>query len=262
MMPEERRKKIVELLYSNSSKSITVKALCDTLNASEATIRRDLTVLEEDGKLERTHGGAILNSNILLDREESFGEKEVVNTTEKRMIAKEAFKHIKYNDSIFLDGGTTTIELAKLIGQSHLKLHIFTNAPHFSKYLAQNPKVEQYIIGGKIRNNTLSAIGQMAIEMIKRFRIHKVFLGVNAISIEYGLTTPDFEESEIKRAMLESARERIVLADKSKFNKVALCEIAPITAVDTIITEQIENQTILQYKNQGVKIIDASRERI
>ncbi len=259
MMPEERRQKIIEILYAN--KSATVKNLCDQLMASEATIRRDLTVLEDEEKLERVHGGAIIQSNVPIEKEDTYNEKEGVYLYEKKQIAKVAFSYLRENDSIFLDGGTTTIELAKLIGRSRIKINVFTNAPHFTQFIAGNPKAEQFILGGRIRNNTLAVVGQLAIDTIRRFRLNKVFIGVNAISLEYGLTTPDFEEAEMKRAILEKGRERYILADASKFNKVALCEILPISAVDTIITSSLEEDEIKEkFKLEGVLLVEATKK--
>jgi DeoR family fructose operon transcriptional repressor len=258
MMPEQRRQKIVEILYKD--KSETVVNLCQKLMASEATIRRDLTVLEDEGMLERVHGGATIRSNLPLVKEDTFNEKEGLYLLEKKIIAKVAFSFLRDNDSIFLDGGTSTLELAKLIGRSRIKLHVFTNAPHFSQYIAGNPKAEQFIVGGKIRSNTLAVVGQLAVETIRRFRINKVFVGVNAISLEYGFTTPDFEEAEMKKAILERGTERFILADESKFNKVALCEILPISAVDTIITSSLKDTELKQkFETAGVNIIEASK---
>lgn len=260
MMPEERRLKIIEILYKN--KSATVKGLCDELKASEATIRRDLTVLEEDRKLERTHGGAVISSSLPIEKEDTFQEKEGSFLYEKKLIAQAAFSLIRENDSLFIDGGTTTLELAKLIGRSRMKLSVFTNASHFSPYLAANPKVDLFMIGGRIRNNTLAVVGQLAIDTIRRFRLNKVFIGINAVSVEYGLTTPDFEEAEIKRAILESGRERIVLTDASKFNKVALCEILPVSSIDIIITSSSHQLDVEQsLRNVGVQLINAQENK-
>lgn len=254
-MPEERRLKILELLYKD--KRVTVLALCDTLSSSEATIRRDLSNLENEGKLKRTHGGAIINSNMPLQYESPFYEKEGTHIFEKREIAKTAFSYLRDNDSIFLDGGTTTLELAKLIGRSHIKLTIFTNSPHFSQYISFNPKVDQYIIGGKIRNNTLAVVGHSAIDAIKKFRLDKVFIGVNAISSEYGFTTPDFEEAEFKRAVITRGRDRFILADDSKFNKVALCEIAQLESIDFVITSRLLPETLEEFSTKQVTIIES-----
>jgi DeoR family transcriptional regulator, fructose operon transcriptional repressor len=260
MMPEERRLKIIEIVYKH--KRVSVKDLCDQLFASEATIRRDLTLLEDEKKLERTHGGAIIRSTLPIEKEDTFQEKEGSSLYEKKLIALHAFSLLKENDAIFIDGGTTTLELAKLIGRCRLKLSVFTNASHFSTYIATNPKAELFMIGGRIRNTTLAVVGQLAVDTIRRFRLTKVFIGVNGVSIEYGLTTPDFEEAEIKRAILESGRERIVLIDPSKFNKAALCEILPISAIDMIITCASEPLEIAEsFRNIGVQFINAQEKK-
>lgn len=255
MMPEERRYKIVSLLYEE--RRATVTELCRQLNASEATVRRDLSILENEGKLERVHGGAIIKSNMPLDMEESFGEKEWSNQSQKRLIAEKAFTHLRDHESIFLDGGTTTLELAKLIGRSRIKLNVFTNAPTISAYIAKNEFVELFLVGGKVRNNTLAIVGQMAIDTIRLFRLDKVFIGVNGISIDYGLTTQNFEEAQMKKAVLERGRERIILADSTKFDKVALCQVLPITAVDEIITSKVEDAELKEALNQnGIRLTE------
>ncbi len=140
MMPEERRLKILEILYKD--KRATVVDLCERLNSSEATIRRDLNILEDEGKLKRVYGGAIIRSNVPLEKEDTFNEKEGIYLLEKKQIARTAFSYLRENDSVFLDGGTATLELAKLIGRSRIKITVFTNAPHFSQFIASNPKGE------------------------------------------------------------------------------------------------------------------------
>lgn len=259
MMPKERRYQIIDILYQN--KSASVVDLCEQLKASEATIRRDLTILEEEGKLERVHGGAIIGSNVPLEKEESFNEKEGSLNFEKRRIAAKAFSFIRENDSIFLDGGTTTLELARLLGKSHINLNVFTNSPYISQYIARNEHIDLFIVGGPIRNNTLAIIGQMAIETIRRFRLDKVFIGVNGISVEYGLTTQNFEEAQIKKAILERGRERFILSDSTKFNKVALCEVLPLSSVDKIITTTIDEDMKKMIQNAGVEIIEVDVNR-
>lgn len=235
MLAIERQKRIIQLLMKNNSMS--VRQLCDLLEASEATIRRDLTLLEQESKLARTHGGASINDSIQLMYEESFNQKELIASNEKRRIAKRAFEMIQPNDSILLDAGTTTLEVARFIGNSDLHITVVTNATTISTVISNNKHVELYVIGGKVRLNTLATVGAFGVEMLKRFNVQKAFVGVNGITIENGLTTPDFEEAEIKRTMLNIANQRIIVADSSKFQKVATCQIAPISMVDRIITD-------------------------
>jgi DeoR family fructose operon transcriptional repressor len=235
MLAIDRYAKIMQLLMKN--KTISVNELCETLQVSEATIRRDLTHLENEDKLERTHGGACINDSIRLNYEESFNQKEQIASDEKKRIAKRAFEFIQPNDSIVLDSGTTTLELARLIGESTLPLLIITNATTISTIISQNEQVEFYVLGGKVRLNTQATVGTMAIDMLKRFNVSKAFVGVNGITVENGLTTPDLEEADIKKAMLSIADERIVLTDSTKFQKVARCQIAPLSMIDKIITD-------------------------
>lgn len=254
MMPGERRNRILELLMVN--RAISVKELCDTLEASEATIRRDLTSLEEDGKLERTHGGATLNIDIYLDNEENYIKKSSLHSAQKEAIAAKAFEFIRENDSIILDSGTTTLELARLIGRSEMKVTVITNSTTCSTLLANNPNVELIILGGRVRLKTLATVGGIATEAIKRLHVNKAFIAVNGINPENGLMTPDLEEADIKREMMNCSIERIVLADYSKFERRAMCKIAPVTMVDLIITDSnVEKIVVEQFEKLDVKVI-------
>ncbi len=254
MLPGERRNNILDLLQIN--RTITVQNLCDTLAASEATIRRDLAILESEGKLERTHGGAILSSSMKLDFEESFYQKETQYPAQKRAIAKKAFELLNENDSIVLDAGTTTRELARLIGQSRMHITVITNSTMLSGEISNNPNVELIVLGGKVRLNVLASVGNITIETLKRFNVSKAFVAVNGLSSDAGLTTPDIDEADVKRAMLSSAVERFVLTDHTKFNRVAMCRIAPISMVDTIITDREVNPDVLtQFDADGIRII-------
>ena len=253
MMAIDRHEKIMQLLVQH--KSISVKTLCDLLQASEATIRRDLTQLENENKLERTHGGAFINDSIKLNYEETFNQKEFIAADEKRKIARAAFDMIKPGDSIVLDAGTTTIELARLIGDSDMPMMIVTNATTISAILARNAKVELYVLGGKVRLNTLATVGSVASEMLKRYNVSKAFVGVNGITIENGLTTPDLEEAEMKRTMLSIADERIILTDSTKFQKVARCQIAPISMIDQIITDsKLSDYHLERFMAQEIRV--------
>lgn len=234
MLAVERRNRILESLKINQS--ITVSELCVLLEASEATIRRDLTLLETEGKLERTHGGALV-SETRLNTEDLISQKETLLRDEKEEIAHKAFETLVDGDSIILDGGTTTYELAKLIGKSNLKLTVISNSTIVFKELNMNPNLDLIMVGGKVRTNTLAAVGPIAQESFKRFNVEKVFLGTNGVSIDAGLTTTNLDEAMIKSAMIQCAKTRILLADHSKFNKVYLNTFASLSMIDMIITD-------------------------
>lgn len=254
MLPGERRNRILEMLQI--SRTVTVQALCDTLQASEATIRRDLAILENEGRLERTHGGAILVSQSKPIVEESFLEKESRYAVQKRAIALKAFAYLKENDSIVLDAGTTTFELARLIGQSTLRITVITNSTILAGELAGNPNLELIALGGKVRLHTQASVGSIAIENLRRFNVKKAFIAANGVSPEQGLTTPDLEEAAMKNAMMHAAFERFVLVDHTKFNRVTLCQIAPVAMIDTIITDaDLDPSLIPAFEQQDVQIV-------
>jgi DeoR family fructose operon transcriptional repressor len=251
MLVGQRRNRIIELLKENHS--ISVADLCEILEASEATIRRDLSILESSGKLERTHGGAIYNESNRINIEDVLSSREGKFLNEKQLIAKKAFDLLENHDTIVLDAGTTTYELAYLIGQSDLHLTIVTNSMIVFKELAKNPNVELIILGGKVRTNTLASVGSAAVELMQRLFVDKAFLGTNGISLNEGFTTTDMDEAGIKRAMIQSSKQRIILADNSKFNKVYINQFAPVSMVDVIVTD---NQTNKELLNEFIERYD------
>lgn len=251
MLVGQRRNRIIELLKENHS--ISVADLCEILEASEATIRRDLSILESSGKLERTHGGAIYNESNRINIEDVLSSREGKFLKEKQLIAKKAFDLLENHDTIVLDAGTTTYELAYLIGQSDLHLTIVTNSMIVFKELAKNPNVELIILGGKVRTNTLASVGSAAVELMQRLFVDKAFLGTNGISLNEGFTTTDMDEAGIKRAMIQSSKQRIILADNSKFNKVYINQFAPVSMVDVIVTD---NQTNKELLNEFIERYD------
>lgn len=255
MLVGQRRNRIIELLKENHS--ISVSDLCEILEASEATIRRDLSILENSGKLERTHGGAIYNESNHINIEDVLSSREGKFLLEKQAIAKKAFDLLENHDTIVLDAGTTTYELAYLIGQSNLHLTIVTNSMIVFKELAKNPNVELIILGGKVRTNTLASVGSAAVELMQRLFVDKAFLGTNGISLNEGFTTTDMDEAGIKRAMIQSSKQRIILADYSKFNKVYINQFAPVSMVDVIVTDDQTNKELLNefIERYDIKVI-------
>lgn len=254
MLVAQRRNYILDLLKTN--RSISVSELCIACEASEATIRRDLAWLEASGKLERTHGGAVTNSSERVFEEDVLTLREGKALHEKQIIAKKAFDLIEDFDSIVLDAGTSTFELARLIGQSDLHLTIITNSMIVFKELANNPNVELIILGGKVRKNTLASVGSVAVELMQRLFVDKAFVGTNGVGLLEGFTTSDMDEASIKRAMLLSAKQRIVLADHSKFNKVYMNQFASISMVDLLITDDLD-QSLTQelIEHYDIKVI-------
>lgn len=250
MFSEERQQKISELLKEKSS--LKVSALAEIFKVSESTIRRDLQEMEEKGLLTRTHGGAVSVQGTSF--EPSFKEKEIEEREQKVAIAKIASSMIEDGDTIILDSGTTTLEIAKRIQAN--KVTVITNSIDIAEVLSGNEKVDLIVTGGSMRVTTRAMVGHITENVLKNFRVDKAFIGANGISIEEGITTPNFTEAQTKKAMMNVANKVIIAADSSKFNKVSFSVISPIRAVSSIITSgDLDKEILRDFEDAGVEII-------
>jgi DeoR family fructose operon transcriptional repressor len=253
MLLEQRKQDILRLLKENNI--VKVADLSKTYNASEVTIRKDLSALEKEGRLKRTHGGAMVFSNAAYEPAMDLLEKE--NVEEKKRIALKSYEFIDDNDAIILDSSSTVRELAKLLTSSNKKgLTILTNSIRTAEVLLNNDNIEVIIIGGSIRRNSSATIGQIAVNTIKNIKVDKAFIGVNGIDIEYGFSTPIFAVSEVKQASIQAANQVYILSDKSKFHKTSLAKICEINDVDFLITDKdISLNYLDSLKKTGLEII-------
>jgi len=250
LFAEERHKKILKLIEQEASAKVA--RLSKEFNVSESTIRRDLKSLEEEGLIKRTHGGAVANGHTKF--EPSFSEKENKYLKEKERIGKVAADLVNDGDTIILDAGTTTTQIAKnLFNKSELT--VITNGVNIAIELVQNDEVDVLLIGGSLKQKTLALVGPVAQQAIKRFKVDKTFVGVNGITVKDGLTTPDIEEAEIKRMMINSAKEVTVVADHSKFGEVTFTSICSINKINRIITDkEISNRVLDEYKRLDMEV--------
>jgi len=256
MISNERQIEILNMLKEKPS--VRVSELSEKLNVTLPTIRRDLQELENANMLKRTHGGAINVANTSF--EELLFEKENKNIEEKKAIANAALDMISEGDTILLDSGTTTLELVKAIknSQKH-NITIVTNAFNIAAELINENKIDTIFIGGNIRYTTFSTVGPIAEKALQNIYADKVFIGINSIDIERGLTVPNLFEAQIKQNMVKAGREIIVLADSSKFNKFSFGIVCPISDVDHIITDKKVDRTYMKLiKNEvtNVTIVD------
>lgn len=233
MFIEERKEKILNFVEKHSS--VTVKELCDLFHVSEVTIRKDLKELGNEGLLIRTHGGAVKLKETTYEQNQTDKGKERIY--EKRKIAQRAYQEINDLETIILDAGTTTQELAKIIRQEDKKLTVVTNALNIANELIECKNVEVILIGGYLRKNILSCVGGFTEELFGKLIADKVFLGINNISIEYGLTTPNMQECKVKQSMLQAARRKYLLVDSSKFKTNSLYRICGFKDLNMIITD-------------------------
>lgn len=251
MFLEERKNQIIDFLQNHHR--VTVNQLTALLKVSEATVRRDLQDLEQQGALKRTRGGAILHqsSNV----EPPYTQKEATAFEEKKYIGRLAANFINDGDTIILDAGTTTAQLIPYITQKELT--IITNSVCAIPPLSTNPDINLIVAGGYSRYHSRALVGEWALTMLKQFHASKLFLGVDGIDLAYGYTTNSLEEAPLKRQMLQRTDEVFILADSSKFNLVTLNKIAELEDIDHIISDdKLPSDLAEKYISRGVNIIN------
>jgi DeoR/GlpR family transcriptional regulator of sugar metabolism len=227
---EERRQKVLEIV--NERGFIALSELAKTLNASESTIRRDLVYWDQHGLIKRTHGGAMFREDAQgLPALEERTSREI---EEKKEIAKAAALRIPNGASILIDGGTTTLELAKLlVGRP---LQIITNSLPIANLFASSRETDLVILGGYIYPRTGVALGPLTIRMLEDIHVHQTIMSVGGIS-EEGLFNSNLLLVETQRAMMRAADEVVVLADHTKLGQKALTFLCELAAIDTLIVD-------------------------
>ncbi|MEH6681637.1 MAG: DeoR/GlpR family DNA-binding transcription regulator [Sediminicola sp.] len=233
-------------------KYIEVLDLCQLLDVSAVTIRKDLKLLEEKGLLFRTHGGASLENPYINDRH--VHEKEKISVEEKSGIAQAAARTISENDSIIIASGTTVQALARSIKPVG-KLMVITSSLHVVLELLRFKEVDVLQLAGYVRHSSASVVGNYAQQILESVSCSKLFLGVDGIDLEYGLTTTNLEEAQLNRKMLSSAQRTIVLADSSKFGKKSFAKICGLEEIDEIITDNGVPPSILEkLEDMGIVV--------
>lgn len=232
MFAEERKHMIVDLVNKNIK--TTVSNLCEKFSVSPATIRNDLRELEEAGLLKRTHGGAI--SNIKANYEPNAYQKEIEHVNEKKAIAKRAAQYVHEGDTIALDTGTTTFELAKQL-VTYENLTVVTNDLQIAAFLERNGKANIIMAGGAVRRNFHCTAGQKAIDTLSDLNVDKTFLAANGVSIKCGITTPNIDTAHVKEKLVSLGDEVLLLVDSSKFDTSTFVKFAGLSEIDLIITD-------------------------
>lgn len=246
----ERHQFIMNSLQQKGS--VNVLDLCKLLDVSSVTIRKDLKLLEDRQLLFRTHGGATLINPYTADR--TVFEKERIQASEKTAIAREAASMITDNDSIIIASGTTVQAMAKEI-QPIGNLTVVTSALNVAVQLIKHPNVEILQLGGILRKSSTSVAGLYAERILSDFFCSKLFLGVDGIDLEFGLTTTNAQEAHLNRKMMEVSQKVIVLADSTKFGKRGFGRICGIEEVDRIITDKaISPHTVKALEGMGVMV--------
>ena len=246
----ERHQQIIDIVHSKGYESVT--SLCKALKVSAVTIRKDLKLLEKSNKLFRTHGGASNTNPFTIDR--NVNEKENLQVEEKKSIAKKASEYITPNDSIIIASGTTLTALAREIIPRQ-KLIVITSSLPVTGELIKRQDVEIFQLGGIIRQSSSSVVGSYAENILKDFFCTKLFLGVDGLDFEFGITTSNSMEAQLNKNMIQVVQKVIVLADHTKFGKRGFSRICGLDEVDEIITDKNISPVIVEkYSSQGIKI--------
>ena len=249
MLNEERRLKIQGIVTQN--KRIVVKEISKEFDISEVTVRKDLEVLEKRGILSRVHGGAILNQSSVHDI--ALTEKEHIYPKAKQLIGEKAAQMIKEGDVIFLDSGSTTTQIARNI-KFKKDIKVITNAVNIASELA-GTEIEVILTGGLLREKSFSLVGPIAEDSLQHINADKLFLGVDGIHFEFGLTTPNLMEARVNQLMIKKSIEVILVSDSSKFGKRSMSFIADIGSVQQVITDKgIHNDDLRSLEELGVKV--------
>ena len=232
--------------------SVNVIDLCNELEVSSVTIRKDLKMLEDRNLLFRTHGGGTLVNPYTTDR--PVTEKAMIRSGEKLGIGEAAAKLIESNDCILIASGTTVLSLAKNI-QPHGQLTVVTAALNVAMELVHHPGVEVIQLPGIIRKTSSSVTGNFAEEMLGSFSFSKLFLGVDGIDPEFGLTTTNMMEAQLNKRMIAASQKTIVLADSSKFGKRGFGRICGLEDIEQIITDNnISDHMAETLKGMGIEV--------
>jgi DeoR family transcriptional regulator, fructose operon transcriptional repressor len=240
LLTAERHRIILDLLAEKEV--VKLQELVEATASSESTIRRDLTQLEKEKKLRRVHGGAAL---LHQKREElSVLEKSTKNIKEKRMIAQYAASFVHDGDCIYLDAGTTTLEMIPYLNAKDI-IVVTNGITHLEALLEKD--IPTYLLGGFIKKKTKALIGRGALNSLENYSFDKCFIGVNGIHLDYGYTTPDPEEAMVKSLAIKLSRQAYILADHSKINESTFAKIADLQDA-TIITDELDEELLELYE--------------
>lgn len=252
VLKEARYDRILDLVAERGE--VTVAELNDALRVSEATIRRDLDQLSQQGRLRRSHGGAV--RVVGADREPPLALREAALRAEKERIGRTAAALVQPGDRVFLCSGTTVETLPR-----HLRdvrdLTVVTNSLPVVNQLVDRPEIELIVIGGVVRHTERSMISQLAERMIAELRVDTVFMGCVALDPGDGLTAESIAEASTDRAILQIARRRVILADHTKFRRSGTIAIAPLEWVHVVVTDSIDAQLERAIRELGPDVLVA-----
>ncbi|MDN2711562.1 DeoR/GlpR family DNA-binding transcription regulator [Janthinobacterium sp. SUN118] len=251
MLTHQRKQYLLDLLQREGQ--IVAKAVSDALGLSEDTIRRDLRELAKEGLLERVHGGAL----PLLPRSPAlapFAGRVQMSAEAKPAIGRAAGAMIQAGQVVFIDGGTTAVQLARQLPRE-LRATVVTHSPSIAVELINHPSIEVVMLGGRLYKHSIVGVGAATVEAIGRIRADLYFMGVAGLHPQAGITTGDYEEACVKRALSEASARTIVLASPEKLNTASPFQIAPLSQVsDIVVQRDMEDALLAPYREMGIVV--------
>ncbi|MGA2534861.1 MAG: DeoR/GlpR family DNA-binding transcription regulator [Terracidiphilus sp.] len=240
MLTTHRKQEILGILKRDGQ--VIAKDVSRAMGVSEDTIRRDLRELAQEGLLQRVHGGALPASPAMAD----FAGRESIAAEGKVAIGRAAAAMIRTGQVVILDGGTTARQVARHI-PTNLKATVVTHSPTIALELVDHAEVEVILIGGRLFKHSVVAVGAAAVEAIASIHADIYFMGVTGVHPKTGLTTGDFEEAAVKRALSHAAAETIVLASQEKLNAASPYQVVPLAEISGIITEKTADASLIRH---------------
>ena len=251
MLTPQRKAYILKILKEQGQ--VVAKEVSEELELSEDTIRRDLRELAAEGKLQRVHGGALPASPAVGD----FAVRQQIAPDGKVAVGRAAAALVKAGQVVILDGGTTTLQLAKHLPLD-LRATIVTHSPTIAVALQEHPTIDVILIGGRLFKHSVVTVGAAAVDAISRIRADAYFMGVTGIHREAGLSTGDLEEAHIKRALSAAAAETHVLVTAEKVNAASPYLICALTDIDGVVVERrVPKNVVDAYKRLGLSVVRA-----
>jgi DeoR/GlpR family transcriptional regulator of sugar metabolism len=257
MLQDERRQKIIHAVQGEGK--ITIAEICERFDVSEMTARRDLRDLDREGSLRRVHGGAI--STLGRSYEPPYNLRQTQAVEAKSAIGKKAAEMVFDGDSIALDVGTTTLEIARSLSGKHNLTIITASLPianEIASRFSLGADVRLILTGGIVRSIEFSMIGHIAENTYRELHVDKAFIGVGGISIKDGLTEYNLEDALVKRSLLTRAKQNIIVAEGLKFGRTSFAAIGPISSIHTVITDKTAPKEIIkELTKKGIEVVIA-----
>jgi len=251
LLAAERRQRIFSMLQNRNYK---VSELSRELGVSLVTVRRDLQELANEGLIKKVHGGAVALRGTR--GELSFHIRQDEHAPEKRAIGKLAASLVNDGETLAIDAGTTTLEAARhLVGK---RISVVTSSVVVALELARCEAHDVFMLAGRVRVPEYSTVGHLAEISMSQFRVDKAFIAIAGLSLENGLTDHDDQDAGVKKQMIKAARQVILLADHSKFERVGFCYIGPIDQVHVVITDRGAPQEVCaELIKRGIQVLIA-----